>query len=90
MPDSVVYYKNVFFHLQLSDSNYKNCLSEEEWEKIEKIGKFLSIFYEITCIFSGFKIPHFNLYFPKLFVAKVALATNYLRSIGLIFEPFWQ
>ncbi|KAH9768720.1 putative AC transposase [Citrus sinensis] len=73
MLDSVLYYKNAFCHLQLSDSNYKNCPSEEEWGKIEKIGKFLSMFYEITCIFSGSKYPTSNLYFPKVFVTKVAL-----------------
>ncbi|KAL9460420.1 hypothetical protein AB3S75_003598 [Citrus x aurantiifolia] len=73
MLDSVLYYKNAFRHLQLSDSNYKNCPFEEEWGKIEKIGKFLSMFYEITCIFSGSKYPTSNLYFPKVFAAKVAL-----------------
>ncbi|KAK9187258.1 hypothetical protein WN944_018650 [Citrus x changshan-huyou] len=73
MLDSVLYYKNAFCHLQLSDYNYKNCPSEEEWGKIEKIGKFLSMFYEITCIFSGSKYPTSNLYFPKVFVTKVAL-----------------
>ncbi|KAH9768374.1 putative AC transposase [Citrus sinensis] len=73
MLDSVLYYKNAFRHLHLSDSNYKNCPSEEEWGKIEKIGKFLSMFYEITCSFSGSKYPTSNLYFPKVFAAKVAL-----------------
>ncbi|KAH9722750.1 putative AC transposase [Citrus sinensis] len=73
MLDSVLYYKNAFRHLHLNDSNYKNCPSEEEWGKIEKIGKFLSMFYEITCIFSGSKYPTSNLYFPKVFAAKVAL-----------------
>lgn len=65
MLDSVVYYKNAFYHLQLSDSNYKNCPSEEEWRKIEKIEKFLSMSYEIACIFSGSKYPTSNLYFPR-------------------------
>jgi len=36
MLDSVLYYKNAFRYLQLSDSNDKNCLSEEELGKIEK------------------------------------------------------
>lgn len=36
MLDSVLYYKNAFRHLHLSDSNYKNCPSEEEWGKNRK------------------------------------------------------
>ena len=99
MLEGVVYYKNAFCHLQLSDSNYKSCPSEEEWRKIEKIGKFISMFYEITCIFSGTKYPTSNLYFPKVFAVKVNLdqlvadGDDYMKSMAkkmiTKFQKYW-
>jgi len=49
MLDSVLYYRRAFCHLELSDSNYKNCPNSNEWERVEKISKFLKFFY----------VPHF-------------------------------
>lgn len=50
MIKSALFYR-VFCHLQLSDSNYKYCPSEDKLGRIEKINKFLEIFYNVTCIF---------------------------------------
>ncbi|XP_058181153.1 zinc finger BED domain-containing protein RICESLEEPER 2-like [Rhododendron vialii] len=62
---SAIYYRRAFCQLQLSDSNFKHCPSQEEWGRAEKICQFLKVFYDATCIFSGSKYPTSNLYFPK-------------------------
>ncbi|KAL9438311.1 hypothetical protein AB3S75_024061 [Citrus x aurantiifolia] len=88
MLDCALYYKSAFFHLALSDSNYKYCPSEDEWNKLERINNFLVLFYEITCIFSGSKYPTSNLYFPKVFAAYVTLreysenGDGYMKDMG--------
>ncbi|KAF7152618.1 hypothetical protein RHSIM_Rhsim01G0147200 [Rhododendron simsii] len=63
---SAIYYRRAFCQLQLSDSNFKHCPSQEEWGRAEKICQFLKVFYDATCIFSGSKYPTSNLYFPKV------------------------
>ncbi|XP_059650339.1 zinc finger BED domain-containing protein RICESLEEPER 2-like [Cornus florida] len=59
--------------VQLSDSNYKFCPSQEEWSRIEKIYKFLTVFYDVKNIFSGSKYPTANLYFPSVFSVQLTL-----------------
>ena len=66
MIESALFYRRAFFRLALSDSNYLDCPSNEEWGKLEKIFKFLEVFYEVTCIFSGNKYCIANLYFPSV------------------------
>ncbi|XP_052290415.1 zinc finger BED domain-containing protein RICESLEEPER 1-like isoform X1 [Citrus sinensis] len=88
MLDCALYYKSAFSHLALSDSNYKYCPSEDEWNKLERINNFLVLFYEITCIFSGSKYPTSNFYFPKVFAAYVTLreysenGDEYMKDMG--------
>ena len=41
MLESALFYKRAFQHLELSDSNYTCCPSRSEWDKVEKINKFL-------------------------------------------------
>ncbi|XP_024020634.1 zinc finger BED domain-containing protein RICESLEEPER 2-like [Morus notabilis] len=66
MLESALYYRRVFQHLELSDSNYKHCPSSAEWDKVEKIKTFLKLFYDATLKFSGTKYPTANLYFPSI------------------------
>ncbi|XP_021827214.1 zinc finger BED domain-containing protein RICESLEEPER 1-like [Prunus avium] len=73
MIDSALFYQRAFLHLQLSDSNYKHSLSQDEWGKLEKLSKFLKVFYDVTCLFSGTKYPTANLYFPQVFVVEDTL-----------------
>ncbi|XP_059629539.1 zinc finger BED domain-containing protein RICESLEEPER 2-like [Cornus florida] len=73
MLESAIYYRRAFCHLQLSDSNYKFCPSQEEWSRIEKIYKFLTVFYDVTNIFSRSKYPTANLYFPSVFSVQLTL-----------------
>ena len=70
---STLYYRRAFCHLQLSDSNFKHCPTQDEWVKVGKIHKFLGLFYEITCIFSGVKYPTVSLYFPHVFKVQLSL-----------------
>ncbi|XP_059629599.1 zinc finger BED domain-containing protein RICESLEEPER 2-like [Cornus florida] len=67
--------KQKFFECvpHLSDSNYKFCPSQEEWSRIEKIYNFLTVFYDVTNIFSGSKYPTANLYFPFVFLVQLTL-----------------
>ena len=100
MLESALFYRRAFCHLELSDSNYKNCPSNLEWEKIEKISKFLGLFYDVTCIFSGTDYPTANLYFPSVFICYATLKESvesedvYLRNMGsqmtVKFEKYWS
>lgn len=64
MLKSAIYYKTAFEHLGMSDSNYTNCPSMIEWDKADRLCKFLGTFYDLTCLFSGTKYPTANLFFP--------------------------
>ncbi|CAI9293329.1 unnamed protein product [Lactuca saligna] len=41
MIESAIFYCRAFFHLELSDSSYLDCPSNDEWNKLEKIFRFL-------------------------------------------------
>lgn len=73
MIESGIFYRRAFFRLALGDSNYLDCPSNDEWSKVEKIFKFLEVFYEVTCIFSGNKYPTTNLYFPSVSMVEKTL-----------------
>ncbi|OWM74551.1 zinc finger BED domain-containing protein RICESLEEPER 2-like [Punica granatum] len=99
MLESALYYRRAFCHLELSDSNYINCPTPLEWQKIEKIKKFLGVFFEITSLFSGIKYPTANLFFPSTFKAYLMLkefsdGTDEdlgPMSLGMLmkFEKYW-
>ena len=48
MIENALYYRCAFCHLELTYSNYKNCLIVDEWSKGEKIDKCLAVFYDAT------------------------------------------
>ncbi|CAH1432125.1 unnamed protein product [Lactuca virosa] len=62
-----LYYRLTFSHLSLSDSNFQDCPSSDEWERIEKMCSFLKVFYDAAFQFSGSLYPASNLYFPQIF-----------------------
>lgn len=100
MIDSALYYQRAFLHLQLSDSNYKHSLSQDEWGKLEKLSKFLKVFYDVTCLFSGTKYPTANLYFPQVFVVEDTLrkakvdSDSFMKSMATQmmekFDKYWK
>ncbi|MFQ6630774.1 hypothetical protein Gotur_009834, partial [Gossypium turneri] len=53
------------------------ALSNEEWRNIAILCKFLKVFYDVTCVFSGSNYPTANLYFRGVWkVHKVLLDTT--------------
>ncbi|KAL5550725.1 hypothetical protein UlMin_000901 [Ulmus minor] len=99
MLDSALLYRRAFEHLALSDSNYKSCPSAEEWDKVEKVWRFLKVFYDATLVFSGTKYPTANLFFPSIsqcyLTLKMALegTDEYLRFMASMmwvkFQKYW-
>ncbi|XP_031272128.1 zinc finger BED domain-containing protein RICESLEEPER 2-like isoform X1 [Pistacia vera] len=73
MLESALIYRRVFVHLALIDPNYKSCPSNEEWDRGERICKFLQPFYEITTLFSGSQYPTANLYLRNVWRIQVRL-----------------
>uniref|UniRef100_A0A2N9GBF8 HAT C-terminal dimerisation domain-containing protein n=1 Tax=Fagus sylvatica TaxID=28930 RepID=A0A2N9GBF8_FAGSY len=63
MFESAMKYRRVFAHLEIEDANYKHCPSNDEWNRVERIARFLKPFYDITTLFSGTDYPTANLYF---------------------------
>ncbi|KAG2688933.1 hypothetical protein I3760_09G116200 [Carya illinoinensis] len=100
MLESAIFYRRAFCHLELTDSNFKHCLSTSEWEKVEKINTFLGAFYDSTCEFSGTKYPTANLYFPAVFMIYLTLKKHseseddYMRNMACQmlakFEKYWS
>ncbi|XP_040952762.1 zinc finger BED domain-containing protein DAYSLEEPER [Gossypium hirsutum] len=49
------------------DKDYQMfALSDEEWRNVTIICKFLKVFYDVTCVFSGSNYPTANLYFREV------------------------
>ncbi|KAI0524894.1 hypothetical protein KFK09_004284 [Dendrobium nobile] len=100
MLKSAIYYRRAFLHLELIDSNYKECPSNSDWDKIEKIEKLLAVFHEISNLFSNAKYTTANLYFPVVFSAYLTFREEmgsddeYLRSMATLlfskFERYWS
>ncbi|KMT19294.1 hypothetical protein BVRB_1g013000 [Beta vulgaris subsp. vulgaris] len=64
MLDNVLYYKVVFLHLGSVHVAFKYIVpTDDEWEKLIVVHKFLKLFYDVTCMFSANKSPTSNIYF---------------------------
>ncbi|OMO96602.1 hypothetical protein CCACVL1_04875 [Corchorus capsularis] len=64
MLESALYFKDVLVYWGLHDKDFKIfALSDEEWGNVNILCKFLKVFYDVTCIFSGSKYPTSNIYF---------------------------
>ncbi|TYI63167.1 hypothetical protein E1A91_D09G000900v1 [Gossypium mustelinum] len=77
MIKSSLYYKDVLDYWGQRDKDYQMfALSNEEWRNVVILCKFLKVFYDVTCIFSGSNYPTTNLYFRGVWkVHKVLLDT---------------
>ncbi|EOY16831.1 BED zinc finger,hAT family dimerization domain [Theobroma cacao] len=69
MLESALYFRLTFSHLEISDSNFKHSPSRDEWDRIEKLSKFLSVFYEITSVMFDpwYKIQFVEWSYTKLY-----------------------
>lgn len=100
MLDSCILYKPVFSHLKLVDSDYGDCPTNEEWEQIEVVTKFLEVFHELTKVFSGSKYPTSNLYFERICQVQVLLKKesrsniefirNMVKEMQAKFDSYWK
>ncbi|RZC51415.1 hypothetical protein C5167_019838 [Papaver somniferum] len=100
MLDSCILYKPVFSHLKLVDSDYEDCPTNEEWEQIEVVTKFLKVFHELTKVFSGSKYPTSNLYFERICQVQVLLnkesrsniefIRNMVKEMQAKFDSYWK
>ncbi|KAH1121974.1 hypothetical protein J1N35_005134 [Gossypium stocksii] len=77
MLESSLYYKDVLDYWGQWDKDYQLfALSKEEWRNVAILCKFLKVFYDVTCVFSGSNYPTANLYFRGVWkVHKVLLDT---------------
>ncbi|KAG4137558.1 hypothetical protein ERO13_D07G078850v2 [Gossypium hirsutum] len=77
MLESSLYYKDVLDYWGQRDKDYQIfALSNEEWRNVVILCKFLKVFYDVTCIFSGSNYPTANLYFRGVWkVHKILLDT---------------
>jgi len=70
MIETALYFQPVLEHLSERDSTFKSNFypSCTEWAKLDAMKKFLKVFYDATCVFSGTKYPTSNLYFRSVFM----------------------
>ncbi|KAK9682394.1 hypothetical protein RND81_10G070700 [Saponaria officinalis] len=100
MLDSALYYRRAFNNLSKTDLNYLHCPTESEWDKIEKICKFLKLFHDVSCIFSDTKFPTSNLYFTHVLRVRLLLKEemrsrdSFVKSMAarmfVKFEKYWS
>ncbi|KAL2942042.1 Zinc finger BED domain-containing protein RICESLEEPER 2 [Bienertia sinuspersici] len=99
MLENVLYYKKAFLHFQKVDANYIHCPSNEEWGRIEKIFRFLKVFYDVTNVFSGTNYPTTNVYFPNVLKIRLLLkeelesSDNFMQKMATKmhqkFDKYW-
>ncbi|XP_030970702.1 zinc finger BED domain-containing protein RICESLEEPER 2-like [Quercus lobata] len=63
MIETALTFRDAFHNLSIVDGSFRTCPLDDEWDKAEKIAKFLKPFYDITTLFSGTQYPTTNLYF---------------------------
>ncbi|KAK9749687.1 hypothetical protein RND81_02G143600 [Saponaria officinalis] len=100
MLESALYYRKALNNLARSDLNYLHCPTEGEWDKIEKICKFLKVFYDVTSLFSSTKFPTSNLYFTQVLRVRLLLKEEMGNRDGFMktmatkmfvkFDKYWS
>ncbi|KAF7820895.1 zinc finger BED domain-containing protein RICESLEEPER 2-like [Senna tora] len=76
MLESAIKYRRAFGSLSLFDKNFKNCPSNEEWMRAEKMKDFLLPFNVFTNLFSGSSYPTSNMYFMQIWKIECLLIEN--------------
>ncbi|GMH31543.1 hypothetical protein Nepgr_033387 [Nepenthes gracilis] len=95
--DHVLYYKNVFMHLEEWDHN---LLTEEEWQELSIVHKFLKMLYDVTCMILGTKFPSANLYLKGVLMIHCRMLeitrgshtflTDMIKEMQLKFDQYWS
>ncbi|KAK8309740.1 hypothetical protein V6Z12_D02G143500 [Gossypium hirsutum] len=100
MLESSLYYKDVLDYWGQRDKDYQMfALSSEEWRNVAILCKFLKVFYDVTCVFSGSNYPTANLYFRgvwkvhKLLIDTVkgpySFLTPMVKQMQEKFNKYW-
>ncbi|TYJ30966.1 hypothetical protein E1A91_A06G164700v1, partial [Gossypium mustelinum] len=87
--ESSLYYKDVLDYWGQRDKDYQIfVLSNEEYRNVAILCKFLKVFYDVTCVFSGSNYPTANLYFRGVWkVHKLLLDT--VKGPHSFLTPMW-
>lgn len=93
-------YKNAFVYLAEQDKNFIHKLSEDEWEKMGVLYKFLRVFFEVTCVFFRNRQPTSNLYFKAVWKVHsrlfdmvrgpVNFMTPMVKEMQSKFDRYWS
>ncbi|XP_017972506.1 PREDICTED: zinc finger BED domain-containing protein RICESLEEPER 3 [Theobroma cacao] len=67
MLESALYFRLAFSHLEISDSNFNHSPSKDEWDRIEKLSKFLSILAIVVIFDPRYKIQFVEWSYTKLY-----------------------
>ncbi|KAG4194935.1 hypothetical protein ERO13_A06G080732v2 [Gossypium hirsutum] len=100
MLESSIYYKDVLDYWGQRDKDYQIfALSNKEWRNVAILCKFLKVFYDVTCVFSGSNYPTTNLYFRgvwkvhKVFLDTVKCSYSFLtpmvKQMQEKFNKYW-
>ena len=100
MIDSVMRYCSVLNRLEEEDANFKHYPSGDEWNRVERITRFLKPFNDITTLFSGTDYPTANLYFQGVSRIELLLLeemesqdsfiSNMAEKMKVKFDKYWD
>ena len=76
MLEGAINYPCAFNSLTFNDRSYMLCLSNEEWERVEKMCAFLAPFYHITNLIFESSYPTSNLCFMQVYSIQKKLNEN--------------
>ncbi|KAL9253482.1 Zinc finger BED domain-containing protein [Drosera capensis] len=93
----VLYYKDVFLHLEGWDHHLR---SEEEWQKLSMVHKFLKSLYDVTCMISDATCSTVNVYLKALLMVHCRMLeivrgphcflTNTIREMQRKLDHYWS
>lgn len=99
MLNSALIYKDVFPRYHDRDPFFRFVPSEEDWEKVIKVIRFLEVFYEATTVFSGYEYPTSNIFLPEIWKIKELLLSTcvdeseFMRNMAIKmkvkFDKYW-
>nr|XP_023904215.1 zinc finger BED domain-containing protein RICESLEEPER 2-like [Quercus suber] len=100
MIDSAMRCRFVLNCLAEEDANFKHCPSRDEWNRVERITRFLKPFNDITTLFFGIDYPTTNLYFQGVSQIELLLLeemesqdsfiSNMAEQMKVRFDKYWD
>ncbi|KAF7133416.1 hypothetical protein RHSIM_Rhsim09G0092700 [Rhododendron simsii] len=100
MLESALVRRLAYYRLQLVNTNFRTCPSEEEWERVERITRFLKPFFEINALFFGSRYPTVNLYFHGVWKIQLLIKeemenlddviSSMARRMKGKFDKYWE